>query len=375
MMNVEIKDIEHNKTKCMDVKTMNKDINIRVVKAPISRLHNLDESDLKFGKEFSDHMFIAEFEENEWKDLRIVPFGSISVSPASSALHYGQAIFEGMKAFRTEDSEVLLFRPDKNIARFNLSAKRMCMANIPPDIFKKGLRELVRIDKNWVPEGENASLYLRPFMFASSEYIGVKASDKYTFCIIASPSGNYYSGSVKVKIETKYVRACKGGTGTAKAAGNYAASLYPAKLAHDEGYDQLLWTDALEHKYIEESGTMNVMFVLNNKLITPELTDSILPGVTRNSLLTIARDWGMQVEERKIEISEIIDGAKDGSLTEAFGVGTAAVIAHIQTIGHDDEQYELPPVESRKYSPKLKKYLTDLQRGRIEDKFNWTEKI
>ncbi|MFQ5335092.1 MAG: branched-chain amino acid transaminase [Flavobacteriales bacterium] len=350
---------ELNEEAIMDERTIEKDISITIDKVPLSRLHSIDKSDLKFGKEFADHMFVADYDGSHWSDLRVVPFGHIRISPATSALHYGQAIFEGMKAFRTDDGDILLFRPDENISRFNRSAERMCMASIPNKIFKEGLRELVSLDRDWVPSGENASLYLRPFMFATNEYIGVKASEKYTFCII----------------ETDYSRACQGGTGAAKAAGNYAASLYPAKLAHAQGYDQLLWTDAREHKYIEESGTMNVMFIIDGKLVTPELTDSILPGVTRKSILTIARDWGMPVEERPVNVAEVLEGLRSGALTEAFGVGTAAVIAHIRLIGYEGEDFELPPVEERTYSPKLKKYLTDLQRGRIEDKFGWTEKI
>lgn len=341
-----------------------------------SRLEEYKNSPLVFGRVFSDHMFVADYQNGEWSDLRIVPYDNISLQPSCLVFHYGQAIFEGMKAYKTDEGKILLFRPKDNIERFNVSATRMCMPTINHDDFMEALKELVKIDEKWVPAGENKSLYIRPFMIATDEYIGVKASEKYRFIIITSPVGSYYSEPVKVKIETHYTRAVEGGTGFAKAAGNYAGSLYPTKLAHEEGYQQLLWTDAKEHKYFEESGTMNVMFYFKDKgLITPNLSNTILNGVTRDSVLQIARKWGINVEERKVSIEEVIEGLKNGNLIEAFGTGTAATIANISHIKYEKTEYVLPPLDANSFSKKVVKYMDELRRGVIEDEFNWTVKV
>jgi branched-chain amino acid aminotransferase len=292
--------------------------------------------------------------------------------PAMSAIHYGQSIFEGLKANRTIDGKVSVFRPDMNAKRFNESAERMCMPSIPEGLFVEAIRQLVSLDDEWVTSREGHSLYIRPFMYATDELVGIRPSRTYKFLIITTPVGHYYSEPVNVKIEKSYTRAASGGVGRAKAAGNYAASMYPALLAQKEGYHQLVWTDAAEHKYIEESGTMNIVFQIGNKLITPdENHDTILRGITKRSVLQVAEMWGVEVEERMVTIQEIVEAAKNGTLKDAFGAGTAATIAPIAMIGFEDEKFMLPPVEERVLSNKIKKYLSDLKVGRIEDEFGW----
>ncbi|MBL4708139.1 MAG: branched-chain amino acid aminotransferase [Flavobacteriales bacterium] len=341
-----------------------------------SKLSNIDFNNLKFGRDFSDHMLLAEYANGEWESVKIIPFQDINFSPAASVFHYGQAIFEGLKAHKTKDGEVLLFRPEENWKRMNLSAQRMCMAEIPSEIFLDGILQLIDLDRNWVPEGEGKSLYVRPFLIADDAFLGVKASERYKFMVITSPASNYYSGAVSVKVETKFSRAAAGGVGAAKAAGNYAASLFPAQKAQKAGYDQLIWTDSKEHKYLEESGTMNLMFVRGNSIVTPSLDSStILPGITRKSILHLAKEWAYQVEERQIEVAELIDGLKDGSIEEVFGVGTAATIAPIANIGYEDTDYKLSDFTNWKFASKAKNYFEDLKRGEIEDQFNWTVKV
>lgn len=348
---------------------------IKIEKTKNSKLKELEEGDLKFGRTFTDHMLICDFENGEWKDPEIIPYQKISLDPSTSFIHYGQSIFEGLKAHRGQNGEILLFRPMANFARLNKSAERMSMAQLPEWTFTEGLKEIINLDKSWIPTGEESALYIRPFMFGTEAFLGVKASTSYRFMIILSPVGAYYSKPVKVKIEKHFSRAMPGGVGSAKTSGNYAASIYPAKKGMEEGYDQLIWTDAKDHNRIEESGTMNIMFVLDSKLITPKLSSSILPGITRDSILTIANDWGLEVEERDIYVDEIVKGIESKSLTEAFGVGTAATIAHIAAIGHDGIDYYLPAVETREISNKLGKYLNDYKRGRIEDVHNWLMEV
>ena len=350
-------------------------LDISVTTADASKINQVDFDDIQFGKVYSDHMFIADYADGQWTDLRIVPFGDLSFSPALAALHYGQSIFEGIKAYKSDSDEAILFRADKNAARFNSSAERMCMPTIPEEIFINGIAELLKIDRAWIPDRPGTSLYIRPFMFASDEYIGVRPSEKYTFIIFTGPVGGYYSKPVRVKIEKEFVRAAEGGTGYAKTAGNYAASLYPAQLAHQLGYDQLIWTDSKTHQYIEEAGTMNIMLVINGTLLTPPAGTTILDGVTRDSILSLARDWGMPVEERRISVDEIIDAIESGTLNEAFGAGTAATVAHIATIGHEGTDYELPPVEQREFSNKVLKALDDIKYGRTEGPQGWVLKF
>jgi branched-chain amino acid aminotransferase len=335
-----------------------------------SRLTQVDFDNLEFGRVFSDHMFVMEYEDGKWQRGKIEPYGPFTMSPATMVFHYGQAIFEGMKAYRSESGEVTLFRPGKNIARFNKSATRMCMPTVPEDIFMEAIAALVELDKDWVPSGADSSLYIRPFMIATDSYVGVKASDKYAFSIFTCPVGAYYKGSVKVKVERTYTRAAEGGTGYAKAAGNYAGSLYPSMLARQEGYDQLIWTDAKNHEYIEESGTMNAMFVLNGTLISPKTSETILDGVTRDSVLQLANDLNIPVEVRRFTVAELKSGLESGQLTEAFGVGTAATIKPIEEIGIDGINYPLIATDSS-ISTRLLHELDGVRRGRIADQHNW----
>jgi branched-chain amino acid aminotransferase len=345
---------------------------IKVTKTEKSKINQVDFNNIPFGKVFADHMFTMDYADGEWSNFEIVPFQNLSFSPAISSLHYGQSIFEGMKAYR-KDREIYTFRAKDNFNRMNKSAERMCMPPIPNEMVMNGLKQLLEVDKEWIPENETNSLYIRPFMFATDEYVGIRPSETYKFIIFSCPVGSYYTEPLKVKIETHYTRAANGGVGEAKAAGNYASSLYPAKLAKEKGYHQLLWTDSKEHKYVEESGTMNVMFVINGRLLTPSLSGTILPGITRKSVLEIVKTWGIEVEERKIEVAEILDAIKNGTLEEAFGAGTAATIAQIQTIGHEGTDYELPSIPERKISNKVLKFLNELKRGQQEDKWGWIE--
>jgi branched-chain amino acid aminotransferase len=351
-------------------------INFSIQKAENSNINAVDWDNLPFGKVFSDHMFLMEYADGEWKQGAIMPFQNISMHPAMSAIHYGQSIFEGLKAYRTINDEVNIFRPDMNAKRFAESAKRMCMPEVPEELFLEGIRKLVEMDSNWVTNRPGYSLYIRPYLFATDELVGIKPSDTYKFMIITSPVGMYYSEPVRVKIEEHYTRAAIGGVGRAKAAGNYGASLYPAKQCQMQGFHQLVWTDAKEHKYIEESGTMNIVFQIGGKLITPsEDADTILRGITKRSVLEVAKKWGVEVEERKVLVEEIVTAAKNGTLEDAFGAGTAATIAQIAIIGYKDERLELPPLEGRTLSNKIKAYMDDMKAGRIDDEFGWNFKV
>jgi branched-chain amino acid aminotransferase len=350
-------------------------LKIAVQKVSQSKISKTDFNNLPFGKVFTDHMLMADFREGQWKNTRIVPYGHMLISPATPAIHYGQSIFEGLKAYRSASNEALVFRPQQNLKRMNISADRMCMPALPEELFMDSMAALIDLDRAWIPSGEGSSLYIRPFLFSADEYIGIRPSENWTFMIIMSPVGAYYSTPVRVKIETHFTRAVAGGTGYAKAGGNYGGAIYPAKLAQEQGYHQLIWTDGVEHKYIEESGTMNVMFVMNNTLVTPALSDSILAGVTRDSVLTLARHWGMKVEERKIAVAELVEGLKNRSVTEAFGVGTAATIAPIERIGFEGVDYELPPVEKREFSNRVYKELDAMKRGLAPDPFGWIVKM
>ncbi|MDJ1468649.1 branched-chain amino acid aminotransferase [Cytophagaceae bacterium DM2B3-1] len=346
-----------------------------IEKTTQSRLSQVDFTNLGFGKYYSDHMFIAEYAEGKWHSPRIIPYGDLSLSPATSALHYGQAVFEGLKAYKNAEGEVLIFRPEANAQRLNASAERLAMPALPEDIFINGLQQLLTLDKDWVPAAAGHSLYIRPFMFATDAYTGVRPSETYYFIIFTCPVGVYYNKPVRVKVETEFTRAAKGGTGAAKAAGNYAASLLPATLAQKAGYDQLLWTDAKTHEYFEESGTMNVMFVIDGKLITPATSDSILKGITRDSVLKVAQKLGIPTEERAVSVKEVIDAAKNGNLQEAFGVGTAATIAPIAVIGHEGTDYTLPAVENRTIAPRIQTALDDIKTGKAADPFGWILKV
>lgn len=344
---------------------------ITVKKVTNSRISELDEANLGFGKVFSDHMFVADYSNGQWTNAAVVPYDKIPFSPSSSMMHYGQAIFEGMKAYRGDNGEILLFRPLANHKRLNISAVRMAMPTISEDLFMDGLLQLLKVDSAWVPKSEGSSLYIRPFLIATDEFIGVKASETYKFLIITSPVAKYYTEPVKVLVETNYIRAVEGGVGFAKVSGNYGRSLYPSKLAQQKGYQQVIWTDARHHRYLEESGTMNIMFVIDGVLITPPLGDTILAGITRDSVLTIARSWGMKVEERKIGIDEVVDAHKNNVLQEVFGTGTAATIAPICLIGYEGVDYSLPDLKSNSFSSRVALELDNIRKGRTPDSNAW----
>jgi branched-chain amino acid aminotransferase len=351
-------------------------INFTVQRSKTSKIETVDWDNLPFGKVFSDHMFFMEYSNGKWQQGKILPFQNIAMHPAMSAIHYGQSIFEGLKAYRTVGDEINVFRPDMNAKRFTESAKRMCMPPVDEEVFVEAVRKLVEIDSNWVTNRLGYSLYIRPFLFATDELVGIKPSESYKFIIITSPVGMYYSEPVRVKIEEHYTRAAIGGVGRVKAAGNYAASLFPARQAQMQGFHQLVWTDAKEHKYIEESGTMNIVFQIGGKLITPtEESDTILRGITKRSVLDLAIKWGVEVEERKVSVEEIISAAKNGTLEDAFGAGTAATIAQIAVIGYRDEIFELPAFETRTLSNKIKNFIDDVKTDRIEDQFGWNFKV
>jgi len=350
-------------------------IPIQVQKVQKSRVTDVNVNEVPFGKVFTDHMFIADYKDGEWSNFRIIPYQHIEMSYAMSALHYGQAIFEGMKAFRQDNGDVVVFRAKDNWARLNRSAYRMAMPEVPEEVFMQGLLQLLSLDKKWVPDSENGSLYIRPFMIATEEAIGVKISNEYQFVIIAAPAGVYYTQPIKTLIQNTFYRSVKGGIGYVKAAGNYGRSLYPTKLAQEKGYQQILWTDAETGKYIEEAGTMNVMFVKNGVLVTPGLNETLLAGITRDSIIKLAQKQNIPVEERKVSIEEILNGIESGEVTEAFGVGTAATVAHITAIGYEGKDYVLPPLEQRKLSPMFDKQLRDIRKGRIPDEFGWLTKV
>lgn len=350
--------------------TVNK-ANIEIKRIEESRLPHIDFSKIPFGRVFSDHMFRAHYKNGGWKEINILPYGPMLFQPSLMALHYGQSIFEGLKAYRGKDQHIRVFRPDENVKRMNRSAERMSMPPIPESIFMEGLKELIRLDKGWVPDEEFGSLYIRPFYFASDEFIGVQASQSYQFVIFTCPVGPYYTKPVNLLVNKDFIRAAPGGTGAAKTAGNYAASLLPDKLAKDQGYDNILWLDAQELSYIEECGTMNVFFVIDNVVITPPLTGTILPGITRASVIQLLSDNGYAVEERLISIQEVVSAYESGNLTEAFGAGTAATISHIAKIGYEGEDILLPPTEERKIGNWLANHLQGIKVGRIEDPYNW----
>ncbi|WP_109832123.1 branched-chain amino acid aminotransferase [Reichenbachiella versicolor] len=338
-----------------------------------SKLSQVDFDNIEFGKVYSDHMFVAEYEDGEWKNLRIEPFGDLSVSPANATLHYAQSIFEGLKAYKNDAGDIFVFRPEANAKRLIESAERMCIPPIPEDLFMSALTELLKLDSAWIPTKPDTSLYIRPLIFANDPYVGVRPSNTYKFLLFTGPVGAYYSEEVNVKIETHYTRAVRGGVGSAKTAGNYAASLYPALQAQKEGYHQLIWTDGQNHEMIEEAGTMNLLFYINDTLITAPTSDSILHGITRDSVLTLAKDWGIKVEERQLSVKELIDSIEKGEVQEVFGAGTAATISKIRMIGYEGKQYELP--KEKPLCDRLFDTLDKIKTGQVEDKFGWVCKI
>lgn len=325
---------------------------------------------IPFGQQPTEHMFIAEYRDGKWQNSRIVPFSNLSMSPFALCLHYGQTVFEGIKAFLMEDGRINIFRPEKHYNRFIKSLQRMCMPEVPQALFTEALHQLVQLDAAWVPQDADGSLYLRPFMIATEERLGVKVADEYTFMIVCTPAYQYYAKPLKVKVEDTYVRAADGGTGSTKCGGNYGGAFYPTQQARQEGYDQVIWTDSKTHEMIEESGTMNLMFFIDNTLVTPALSGTILDGVTRDSLLTLARERGITVEERPIRYSEILDALETGKKVEAFGAGTAAVIAPIETIAIGGKHYNCyTGADATMYQ--LQKWLLEIRKGTAPDTHNW----
>ncbi|QQL48758.1 branched-chain amino acid aminotransferase [Mucilaginibacter ginkgonis] len=346
-------------------------LDIKITKTTESRLATTDFSNLVFGHTFADHMLVADYADGEWKNFEILPYGPLDLSPAISALHYGQAFFEGLKAYKHDDGRVTIFRPDKNAIRFNKSAERLSMTQLPEEMFTQSLAALVDVDRDWVPAKAGHSLYIRPIMFATDPYLGVVPSKTYKFVVLTGPVGPYFTKPVRIKFETHYTRAAEGGFGYAKAAGNYGGSMLPFKKAAEEGFDQLIWTDAKEHKYVEEMGAANVMFMLDGKLITPSTRDTILDGVTRDTVISLAKSWGMPVEERRISIAEVVEGARNGKLTDAFGAGTAATIAPIGAMHYEGEDFVLSDASTREFSKKVLSTLNDIRYGKTEDTFGW----
>jgi branched-chain amino acid aminotransferase len=346
-------------------------MDVTITKAKFSNVRNVDFDDLPFGKLFSDHMFVADYRDGEWQDLRIEPFHNFQMHPASMVFHYGQAIFEGMKATKLQDGTPALFRPELHAQRLNFSARRMCMPEFPEEFFLEAIQKLVELDQDWIPPKEGSALYIRPTMIATDQFIGVKPSQSYRFFIITGPVGPYYPKPVRLYAETKYVRAVRGGTGEAKAAGNYGGALLPAKIAQDKGFDQVLWLDSREFRFIQECGTMNVFFVIDDKVITPPLYGTILKGVTRDCAMQVLRDAGYDVEEYPLTIEEVVEAHKKGTLQEAFGAGTAAVVSHVSEISYKDHLMTLPPVSERKVADFVKSTLNGLRSGRIEDTRGW----
>ena len=348
---------------------------IPVTKIERSKLNDIPLENIPFGRYFTDHMLEADFEQGEWKNIEIKPYQPLLMSPSMAAIHYGQAIFEGIKAYKDASGNAFIFRPHENLKRFNISAERMQMPPVPEDLFIEGMRQLVHLDKNWIPDKRDHSLYIRPFMFSSDEVIGVKPSESYKFMIILSPTGPYYTAPMRIYVEEQYTRAAPGGVGYAKAAGNYGASMLATAEAKQKGYDQVLWTDAFEHKYVQEIGTMNVFFIIGNSAVTPDLLNgTILSGVTRDSTMRVLQDLGFKVEEKKVSIDEIIDAYKAGQLREVFGTGTAATISLIKELRYKDFVMHFA-ADEWKTAPEVKKRLDDIREGRSRDVHGWMFKV
>ncbi len=347
---------------------------IKVTQIEKSKISTIDFDNLSFGTVFSDHMMVCDYKNGQWQQAEIKPYEPFTFDPSASVFHYGQALFEGMKAYKGENNEVFLFRPDQNIKRFNKSSERMAIPEFPEDLFLEGLNQLLRLDADWIPQGEGQSLYVRPFVIATEPCIQANPSKEYRFAIICSPVNSYFSGAVKVKIEDHYSRATPGGFGYAKAAGNYGGQFYPTELAKAEGFHQIIWTDAVSHEYIEEAGTMNVFVRIGDTLITNPTSDTILDGVTRKSLIQLAKDLNIPLEVRPIAISELIEASAKGELLELFGAGTAAVISLIETFNYKGQNYHVEN-GANSYALKLKKALTDIQLNRAEDLHQWRYKV
>lgn len=347
---------------------------IDIVKIPSSKISSVDFDNLTFGTTFTDHMFVCDFREGKWHKPQIKPYEPFLLDPSAKVFHYGQAIFEGMKAYKDQHDDVWLFRPEQNLDRLNKSAVRMAMPEIPEDIFMSGLHQLIDLERDWVKFGLGNTLYIRPFMIAIGSGVVAAPSTQFRFMIILSPAKSYYSGEVKVLIAEHYSRAANGGIGAAKAAGNYSAQFYPTKLANEKGFQQIIWTDDATHTKLEEAGTMNVFFRINDTLVTAPVSERILDGVTRKSLIDLAKRESIKVEERSVLVSELIEGMKDGSLKEIFGAGTAAVVNPIVGFSYQDTYHELPKMQDS-FALQLKDKLTKIQYKLADDTFGWTVKV
>jgi branched-chain amino acid aminotransferase len=344
--------------------------NIEIQRIKESKIASVDFDNLPFGSVYSDHMLECDFINGEWQTPVIKPYSPITLDPSAKIFHYGQSIFEGMKAYKDADENVMLFRPTDNCKRLNKSAERLVIPQIPEEVFMAGLKKLLEVDSDWIPRKEGSSLYIRPFMFATGKGFHASPADAYKFIICTAPSGAYFGGEVKVLIEEKYARAANGGVGFAKAGGNYAAQFYPTQLAMEKGYNQVIWTDDNTHQFIEEAGAMNIFIRINDTLITSPTSDRILDGITRKSILQIAADNGMKTEVRKISVGEVVEAAKNGSLKEMFGAGTAAVISPIAGFGYQENDFDLPKLDNP-YASQLKKFITDIQTNKAEDPYGW----
>ena len=354
---------------------MNAIINdIEIIKAKTTKINDVDFDNLKFGHVFSDHMLECDFKDGKWQAPKVVPYAPISLDPSAKIFHYGQSVFEGMKAYKDANENVLLFRPLDNFKRLNISSKRLAIPELPEDYFMDGLKALLEVDKDWIPKKDGSSLYIRPFVFASGNGFHASPADEYKFIIATAPSGAYFAGEVRVLIEEKYSRSANGGVGFAKAGGNYAGQFYPTQLAIEKGYQQVIWTDDNTHQYIEEAGAMNIFVRINDTLITGPTSDRILDGITRKSIIELAKSENIAVEVRKITVSEVVEAAKNGSLKEMFGAGTAAVISPIAGFGYKDEDFELPKLDDT-YASYLKKRITDIQTNKAEDPFGWRYEV
>ena len=358
------------KDRIMNTDTISK---IAIERVKISKLDKATLNGRRFGSTFTDHMFICTYKNGAWQQAKIMPYQPLEFAPSARVFHYGQAVFEGMKAYKDKNGKVFLFRPDENQRRINKSAKRLAMPEFPEELFFEGLETLLKTDKDWIPTEEGNSLYIRPFIIATGNGIFAAPSDEYTFMIIFSPSGKYYTKDVKVVIAEHYSRAANGGVGAAKAAGNYGAQFYPTQKAIEQGYDQIIWTDST-HTYLEEAGTMNVFVRIGDTLITAPTSERILDGVTRKSIIELAKHQGIQVEERRISVDELKEASLNGNLKDMFGAGTAAVIVPISHFSHKDVDYEVQIVANR-YSDLFKKQLTDIQYNRVEDPFGWRVEV
>lgn len=347
---------------------------IEIIKAKTTKIKDVDFDNLKFGHVFSDHMLECNFKNGKWQAPKVVPYQAITLDPSAKIFHYGQSVFEGMKAYKDDKEKVWLFRPLENFKRLNISSKRLSIPELPENYFMDGLKALLEIDKDWIPTNEGSSLYIRPFIFASGNGFHASPADEYKFIICTAPSGAYFAGEVKVLIEEKYSRSANGGVGFAKAGGNYAGQFYPTQLAIEKGYQQVVWTDDNTHEYIEEAGAMNIFVRINDTLITGPTSDRILDGITRKSIIDLAKAEGIKVEVRKITVSEVVEAAKDGSLKEMFGAGTAAVISPISGFGYKDADYLLPKLDDT-YASYLKKRITDIQTNKTDDPFGWRYEV